>query len=145
MRHCPAAFLGLLALAGCTNESAIPDATSFRNSGTAGPAASPPARVTSFDGRYTGVITLNPDRTRECPRAPVQEREIAVRQGRATLLLNPQTRQTQSGVVGAEGSLRMVDSLDRTIATTGQFADGIFLGEYRNGLCSYALRMTKRD
>ena len=152
MRHSPAVLplgvlaLGLLALLGCTNESAIPEA-GIAGSGGASRSASasrPPPRVVAFDGRWMGTITLNPDRTRECPRAPSQEREITVTQGRATLTLNPETRQTQTGLVAAEGSIRLVDSLDRSIATTGLFADGVFLGEYRNGLCSYAVRMTKR-
>ena len=162
MRHFPAALapavlapavlgpavlaFGLLALLGCANESAIPEAGIAGSGGTSRSASAsrPPPRVVAFDGRWMGTITLNPDRTRECPRAPSQEREITVTQGRATLVLNPETRQTQTGLVAAEGSVRLVDSLDRTIATTGLFADGVFLGEYRNGLCSYTVRMTKR-
>ena len=147
MRHAPAVLaLGLFALLGCTNETAIPEASIAGSGGTtrAASASPPPARVVAFDGRWIGTIVLNPDRTRECPRAPSQEREITVTQGRATFVLNPQTRQTQTGLVAAEGSIRLADSLDRTIATTGLFADGVFLGEYRNGLCTYAVRMTKR-
>ena len=41
--------------------------------------------------------------------------------------------------------MRMSDSLDRTIATTGIFANGRFQGEHRNGLCSYTVLMNKRD
>lgn len=145
-RHAqPFVFLAILALAACVNETSIPEATSFEAPSAETPPAARPVRVTEFDGRYAGPITLNPDRTRECPRGPAQDRQITVRQGRATLLLNPQTRQTQTGAVGEEGSVRMIDALDRTIATTGQFSDGIFLGEYRNGLCSYSMRMTKRN
>jgi hypothetical protein len=38
----------------------------------------------------------------------------------------------------------MADSLDRTIATTGIFANERFQGEHRNGLCSYTVLMNKR-
>lgn len=147
MHHAPAVLaLGLLALLGCTNESAIPEAGTAASGGASRTTASrPPPRVVAFDGRWIGTVTLNPDRTRECPRASTQEREITVTQGRATFLLNPETRQTQTGLVAAEGSVRLADSLDRAIATTGLFADGIFLGEYRNGLCTYTVRMTKRS
>lgn len=138
-------LLGSLPLAGCVNETAIPEATSHQQSrGPSHVADPPPARVVAFDGLWVGTITLNPDRTRECPRAPSPEREITVTRGRATFVLNPRTRQTQSGIVAEEGGIRMVDSLDRSIATAGVFADGVFIGEYRNGLCSYAVRMTKR-
>ncbi|MDB5372872.1 MAG: hypothetical protein JWP04_1514 [Belnapia sp.] len=139
-------LLGSLPLAGCVNETAIPEATSHQQSrGPSHVADPPPARVVAFDGLWVGTITLNPDRTRECPRVSSQDRRITVTQGRATFVLNPETRQTQTGPVAAEGSVRLVDALDRTIATTGLFSDGTFLGEYRNGLCTYAVRMTKRS
>ncbi len=140
-RHA-ALVLGLLSLLGCANETSIPESTGPR-AGVSRPQAAPQP-VLAFDGLWAGTITLNPDRTRECPRAPSPEREITVTRGRATFVLNPRTRQTQSGIVAEEGGIRMVDSLDRSIATAGVFADGVFIGEYRNGLCSYAVRMTKR-
>ncbi len=144
MRH-PLPIFGLLLLAACANETALPEATSAP-SGTATARAAPaPSRVTEFDGRWVGTVTLNPDRTRECPRAPSGEREITITQGRAVFALNPQIRQTQTGTVNADGSIRMVDALDRTIATAGLFADGLFQGEYRNGLCTYAVRLVKRN
>jgi hypothetical protein len=138
--------IGLLLLAACTNETALPEAGSVqaRNANAPARPVPPPPKVTGFDGRWVGTITLQPDRTRECPRAPSGEREINVTQGRAVFALNPQIRQSQSGFVGADGSIRMVDSLDRTIATTGLFTDGLFQGEYRNGLCAYSVRMVKR-
>ncbi|MBK1658166.1 hypothetical protein, partial [Paracraurococcus ruber] len=86
----------------------------------------------------------NPDRTRACPPAPAEEREITVRQGRAVLLIDPPTRHVLTGTVGPAGDVRMADNLDRTIATTGIFANSRFLGEHRNGLCSYAVQMAKR-
>jgi hypothetical protein len=137
--------MGLL-LAACANETALPEAGSVqaRNSNAPARPAAPPPKVKDFDGRWVGTVTLQPDRTRECPRAPSAEREINVTEGRAVFALNPQIRQSQSGFVGADGSVRMVDSLDRNIATTGLFADGLFQGEYRNGLCAYAVRMVKR-
>ena len=135
-----------LALGACANETSIPLATdtpSTRAAGAAAPAASS-APVTEFDGRYGGTVSLNPDRTRACPAGPTGQREIIVRQGRATLLLNPQTRQTLTGTVGVEGSVRMADSLDRNIATSGIFSPQGFLGEHRYGLCTYAVQMPKR-
>ncbi|MDO9710009.1 hypothetical protein [Paracraurococcus lichenis] len=142
-------LLALLApclLAACVNETVIPQATDApgpaRPAAAAAPAAGP---VTAYDGRYAGTITLNPDRTRACPAAPREQREITVRQGRASFLIVPQTRQTLNGVVGPAGDVRMADTLDRTIATTGAFAEGRFLGEHRNGLCSYAVSMTKQE
>lgn len=141
-------FLALLApciLAACVNETAIPEATDSSASRPAALHSQASAPVTAFDGQYTGKLTLNPDRTRACPPAPAGERSITIRQGRATLLLNPETRQVLSGTVGTAGDVRMSDSLDRTIATTGVFSDGRFVGEYRNGLCTYAVSMTKRD
>ncbi len=144
MRHLLPA-MGLL-LAACANETSLPEAGSVqtRNATASARPAPPPPRVTGFDGLWVGTITLQPDRTRECPRAPSGEREITVTQGRAVFALNPQIRQSQSGHVSADGSIRMVDSLDRSIATTGLFSDGVFQGEYRNGLCAYAVRMVKR-
>jgi hypothetical protein len=142
-----ARILALLAaggLAACTNETAIPQPTDAPAPRPAGAAAAPAGPVTAFDGLYGGSFALNPDRTRACPPAPAGEREITVRGGRASLLLNPQTRQVLNGTVGAGGDVRMADTLDRAIATTGLFAEGRFLGEHRNGLCTYAVTMTKR-
>ena len=53
-------------------------------------------------------------------------------------------QQALTGTVGPDGSVRMADSLDRTIATSGTFEGDGFIGEHRNGLCSYSVRMTKR-
>ncbi len=135
------ALLAASSLAACTNEAAMPRAAEA----SAAPPAGAAAPVTAFDGRYAGSFALNPDRTRACPPAPAGEREITVRQGRASLLLNPQTQQVLNGTVGASGDVRMSDTLDRTIATSGLFADGRFMGEHRNGRCSYAVTMTKRN
>ncbi|CAA9262901.1 MAG: hypothetical protein AVDCRST_MAG08-2732, partial [uncultured Acetobacteraceae bacterium] len=111
----------------------------------AAPAAAAPAGpVTRFDGRYAGAFTLLPDRTRRCPEAPNVERELTVRNGRASLVFNPQVQQVLTGTVGADGSARMADSLDRAIATSGLFTEGGFRGEHRNGLCTYSVQMTKR-
>jgi hypothetical protein len=133
-----------LALAACADETSIPEAGSQASTRLAASASTHPAApVTEFDGRYPGEVTLNPDRTRACPSSIAGPREITVRQGRARLMINPQTRQTLTGVVGADGSVRMADSLDRTIATSGIFTAGGFLGEFRSGLCSYAVQMRK--
>ncbi|MFC7543574.1 hypothetical protein ACFQU2_34730 [Siccirubricoccus deserti] len=64
-------------------------------------------------------MSLNPDRTRTCPAGPAGQRELVVRQGRASLLLNPQTRQTLTGTVGAEGSVRMADRSTATSPPAG--------------------------
>lgn len=142
-------LLALLApclLAACVNENVIPAATEAQNGRPAATSAESAGQpVTAFDGRYAGSFTLNPDRTRACPPAQVGERVITVRQGRASLLFNPQTRQVLSGTVGSAGDVRMSDTLDRTIATTGIFSGDRFMGEHRNGLCTYAATMTKRD
>jgi len=139
----PAMLLPCLLLLACANETAIPEATAPRPASAAVPSA-PPRPVTAHDGRYLGPVSLNPDRTRECPRPPAVDREISVVQGRATFRLDPDRGVVQSGTIGPEGSIRMADPVDRTIATTGVFADGIFLGTYRNGFCSYAIRAVKR-
>ena len=139
------ALLAAAGLAACTNETAIPQAGGAQPGRAAQAApATPAAPVTAFDGRYAGSFTLNPDRTRACPPAPVGEREITVRNGRASLLLEPRTQQVLGGTVGASGDVRMADTLDRTIATAGLFAEGRFMGEHRNGRCSYAVSMVKR-
>ena len=142
-------FLALLApclLAACANETTIPEATDAAASRAAIAANSKPsAPVTAFDGRYAGNITLNPDRTRACPPSSQTERIITVSQGRAVFLIEPATRSVLTGAVGSSGDVRMSDSLDRTIATTGIFTNGRFQGEHRNGLCSYTVLMNKRD
>jgi hypothetical protein len=118
--------------------------------GAAGPAAAArPARasggpVTQFDGRYVGTLALQPDRTRRCPEPPNIERELLVQNGRARFMFNPQVQQALTGTVGEDGSVRMADSLDRTIATSGVLSEQGFRGEHRNGLCSYSVQMTKR-
>lgn len=139
------ALLAPCLLAACVNETAIPQATdapATRPGVAAAPASAP---VTAFDGRWSGSFTLNPDRSRACPPPPAGERSITVRQGRASLLFSPEARQVLTGTVGAAGDVRMADSLDRTIATTGVFSGTRFIGEHRNGVCSYAVTMTKRE
>ena len=139
------ALLAPCLLAACVNETVIPEATTTSARPAAAGPSQPSTPVTAFDGRYAGRFTLNPDRTRACPPAPNEDRDITVRQGRATLLIDPPTRHVLTGTVGPSGDVRMADSLDRTIATTGIFDNGRFQGEHRNGLCSYAVSMTKRD
>ncbi len=140
MTPVPALLAAAVLLSACANNDP-PAAAASRAPSTAAAAAP----VTRFDGRYAGVLALQPDRTRRCPEAPNIERELTVRNGRASLMLNPQVQQALTGTVGADGSVRMADSLDRTIATSGVFdGNGGFLGEHRNGLCGYSVRMTKR-
>ncbi len=115
-----------------------------RASAPAAPRAKAFGPATGFDGRYVGTLALQPDRTRRCPEPPNTERELLVRNGRASFMFNPQVQQVLTGTVGADGSVRMADSLDRTIATSGVLSDQGFRGEHRNGLCSYSVQMTKR-
>jgi hypothetical protein len=141
-------ILALLApylLAACANETTIPEATDNATARTSAATASKPnVPVTAFDGVYAGRLTLNPDRTRACPVPAPEERTITIRQGRATFLLEPSVQHVLTGAVGAGGDVRMSDSLDRTIATTGIFDNGRFQGEHRNGMCSYTVLMNKR-
>jgi len=127
-------------LAGCAAEPPLPPT----QGGTA-PATIRQAAPTRFDGRYTGPLVLNPDRTRSCPKLDAQERVLTVQGGRGTLEIEPATRQILSGFVDSQGALRLADRIDRTIATEGIFTDSTFLGEHRNGLCSYAVRLRKRE
>ena len=137
---CAAAVAALLAA--CAGD---PPPAAQRTASPAAAAAAPAGPVTRFDGRYVGVLALLPDRTRRCPEAPNIERELTVRNGRASLMLNPQVQQALTGAVDETGSVRMADSLDRTIATSGVFdGSGGFQGEHRNGLCGYSVRMNKR-
>jgi hypothetical protein len=138
--HIAAATAAAL-LAACAGEPA-PAAAPRSPRATA--ATAPAGPVTRFDGRYAGPLALQPDRTRRCPEAQNVEREIVVRNGRASLFFNPQVQQVLSGTVGEDGSVRMADSLDRNIATSGVFDANGFTGEHRSGLCSYSVRMTKR-
>jgi hypothetical protein len=134
-------------LAACAGESPpIAAATAQGATRTAATTttAAAAAPVTRFDGRYAGPLALQPDRTRRCPEAPAVERELTVRNGRASLMFNPQVRQVLNGTVREDGSVRMADSLDRNIATSGVFDENGFTGEHRSGLCSYSVRMTKR-
>jgi hypothetical protein len=146
-----AALLAPCLLAACVNETAIPEATdtsAARRSSTAsaaGPAAPAPPPVTAFDGRYAGKVTLNPDRSRACPPAPAEDLVITVRQGRASLLIDPANKHVLVGAVGAAGDVRMSDALDRSIATSGLFDKGHFIGEHHVGRCTYAVSMTQRE
>ena len=140
------ALAGLLALAACADDAPPPPTVSGGRT-TAATASAPAARgasgpVTTFDGRYSGTVTLNPDRTRRCPDGPPSV-EMTVRAGRAALVINPTTRQTLSGTVGPDGTVRMVDIVDRAIMTTGIVNAQGFVGEHRNGLCSYAVNLPK--
>lgn len=133
--------LALLALLGaCAEERAASPPP-----GTAAPAPRPTGPVTTFDGRYSGTMTLNPDRTRACPAAAAAPREATVEQGRARFTVNPAIREVLTGTVGADGSVRMASNIDRSIATTGAFTADGFLGAHRNGLCTYSVNLRKVD
>jgi hypothetical protein len=136
----------LLAAAACAGGEAPPPASRAAAPAAAAAAPRPGASgpVTRFDGRYVGTFSLLPDRTRRCPEAPFVERELLVSNGRASLMFNPQVRQVLTGTVGEDGSVRMADSLDRTIATNGVLGEAGFRGEHRNGLCAYSVQMAKR-
>jgi hypothetical protein len=134
------ALFGLVILPGCTDAPDPPAISGGRVTATS--AARDTGPVTTFDGSYQGTATLNPDRSRRCPEPP-PSLEATVRQGRASLVLNPATRQTLRGTVGADGSVRMVDVVDRAIMTSGIFTADTFLGTHRSGVCSYAVSLRK--
>lgn len=138
----PLLLTALLALAACDTPAPPPPPVSGGRAAAAAPPARPAgaAPVTAFDGRYAGTMTLNPDRTRRCPQG-AESVEMTVREGRASLVVNPTTRQTLTGTVGADGTVRLVDNVDRSIVTSGFFSPQGFTGEHRNGLCSYALHL----
>lgn len=139
--HAASALSILLLLGGCETPTEPRPAAA----GAPRAAATPALPVDRFDGRYAGTVTLLPDRTRVCPESPAVEREMTVRNGRAVLALNPQNQQTLSGTIAPEGSVRMADSIDRNIATSGLFTATGFRGEHRTGLCTYAVQMTRRS
>ena len=117
-------LLALLApclLAACANETTIPEATDSAATRTTTAAASQPAApVTAFDGTLCRPHDAEPRPHPGLPARPAQEeRSITVRQGRASFLIEPAVRHVLTGAVGASGDVRMADSLDRTIATTG--------------------------
>jgi hypothetical protein len=130
----------LLPLAACETPAEPP-----RSATAARVPDAPALPIGRFDGRYAGTVTLSPDRTRACPEASNEERELTVRNGRAVFVLNPQNRQTLTGTIAPEGSVRMADSIDRNIATSGLFTATGFRGEHRSGLCTYAVQLTKRS
>jgi hypothetical protein len=103
----------------------------------------PSRPINAFDGRYAGTMTLNPDRTRRCRVPEGSAFEMVVRGGRGSFLVNPTTRQVLSGTVEREGSLRLVDAVDRTIATSGVFTADGFIGDHRDGLCTYAVNLRR--
>ena len=134
---------GLLALAACADEPSAPPVSGGRTSGTpATTARTGTGPVTTFDGTYQGTATLNPDRSRRCPDPP-PTLEATVRQGRASLVINPVTRQTLSGTVGADGDVRMVDVVDRNVMTSGIFSAQGFMGQHRAGVCTYAITLKR--
>ena len=137
-------LLALLALGACADDTPQPTVSGGRSTATASASAARGASgpVTTFDGRYSGTMTLNPDRTRRCPEGPPQA-ELTIREGRAAFVINPTTRQTLTGTIGQDGAVRMVDNVDRTIMTTGIASAQGFTGQHRNGLCSYAVSLQK--
>ena len=140
----PRLAAGLLALAACADDTPpAPAVSGGRISGTSATnARTASGPITTFDGTYQGTATLNPDRSRRCPDPP-PSLDATVRQGRASLVINPSTRQTLSGTVGADGSVRMVDVVDRAIMTSGIFNAEGFTGRHQAGVCSYAISLKK--
>lgn len=135
----------LAALGACAAEEPLAPLPSGGRLATAEPArGAGTGPVTSFDGRYTGTVSLNPDRSRVCRPAPTGEVELVVTQGRARFLFDPALRQTLSGTVGRDGSIRMSDIVDSSIATSGVFTENAFIGEHRNGRCSYAVTLRRQ-
>jgi hypothetical protein len=133
------ALLGAGLLAGCDDVPPPPSTT--RAAVPAGPAGP----VSRFDGTYAGRSTLEPDRTRACRQAPRSEVVMQVRDGRGSVVIDPELRQTLTGSVSADGTARLIDRIDRTVVTTGQIANGAFSGYHQNGPCRYSLRLDKRN
>ena len=98
------------------------------------------APVTRFDGDWGLNFTSNPSRAQQCPPPPTREVILAVNQGRAEL----QMGKTYTGMVNEGGEVRIADRLDRSIAILGSFQGERFVGEFRNGTCSYAVSGRKR-
>lgn len=136
---------GLLLLGACGAPAEPPPTAASAARAPQGAPLAPTLPADRFDGRYAGTVTLLPDRTRVCPEPTAEERELIVRDGRAVLMLNPQNRQTLTGTIAPEGSVRMADSIDRNIATSGLFTATGFRGEHRTGPCAYAVQMSKRS
>ena len=138
----PALALGLAACDSAPEPSAARPATQAAT--TIAP-AEPQGPVTRFDGRYVGKLTLSPDRTLTCPKNEGNNRVLTVRQGRASLLVVPESRLTLHGNVRPDGSLAVHDMVDRSITVTGSFDERRFDGLYRNGVCRYSVQLTRRD
>jgi hypothetical protein len=140
-----ASILALLAFAAC---SSSPGVNVVNNNmgprAAADAAAAAPSRsntpVTKFDGEWALSFTANPSRAQQCPSAPSREVPLTVEQGRATL----QMGKTYTGLVNEGGEARIADRMDRTIAILGSFQGERFVGEFRNGTCSYAVAGKKR-
>jgi hypothetical protein len=137
--------LALLALAACSGKPSVnvvnnnlgpraaADAAASNSTRTAAP-------VTKFDGEWGLNFTANPSRAQQCPPAPSREVPLTVNQGKAEL----QMGKTYSGVVNEGGEVRIADRMDRSIAILGSFQGERFVGEFRNGTCSYAVSGKKR-
>jgi hypothetical protein len=139
----PLCILVTLAVPGCSSKPGVNiinnnvgDQTAAA-SAAASPAAGP---VTTFDGEWGLRFTTTPSAARQCPPAPSRDVIMAVEQGRAQLNMG----KTYSGSVNTGGEVRVADRMDRSIAIIGAFRGENFVGDFRNGNCSYAVAGRKR-
>jgi hypothetical protein len=132
-------------LAGCDDPP--PPRTGAAEAAQAGaaapPASTPSGPVTRFDGRYTGPVAADPGLPTFCPVPSPSPVTLVITQGRGQIVINPTLRLTLYGVFGRDGSARLSDRIDRSIAATGQIENNVFVGFFRTGRCTHGLRLTK--
>ena len=143
----PLCLLAPLALLACSGKPSVnivnnnmagqPAAAAAAATAAATPAAAP---VTTFDGEWGLRFTTNPSMAKQCPPPPSRDVILAVDQGRAQLSMG----KSYSGLVNAGGEVRIADRMDRSIAILGAFRGENFVGQFRNGNCSYAVAGRKR-
>jgi hypothetical protein len=143
---CLLAPLALLACSGKPSVNIVNNNMAGQPPAAAAAAAAAPAAstaagpVTTFDGEWGLRFTSNPSTAKQCPPPPSRDVVLAVDQGRAQLNMG----KTYSGPVNAGGEVRIADRMDRSIAILGAFQGENFVGQFRNGTCSYAVAGRKR-
>jgi hypothetical protein len=141
----PLSLLAPLALLACSGKPSV-NIVNNNMAGQPPAAAAAPAAttaagpVTTFDGEWGLRFTSNPSTAKQCPPPPSRDVVLAVDQGQAQLNMG----KTYSGPVNAGGEVRIADRMDRSIAILGAFQGENFVGQFRNGTCSYAVAGRKR-
>jgi len=134
--------LAALALIGCSSKPSVNVINNNLGDQTtpAAAASATAAAVTTFDGEWGIRFATNPSTAKQCPPAPSRDVVMNVDQGRAQLSMG----KLYSGAVNPGGEARIADRMDRSIAIIGAFRGETFVGEFRNGNCSYAVNGRKR-